>query len=299
MERELIFASKKEYRKHLIIKILQKSVTYIFLTIMAIIMLFPFYWMIVTSLKNTEVWEHEKLYNIFKIIPSLNDISLENYKLVLFNEDVNFVRYFGNTIFVAVCTTAIMIITTILASFAFARLNFKGKNVIFALLLSTMMIPGEMMIMVNYQTVGTLNWNNTYLALIIPHAVSVFYIFYLRQTFEQIPNELYLAAKVDGVGDFKYLIKVMLPIAAPTIVTIIILSVMGSWNAYVWPQLVANKESMRMVANGLMEAFQSEFSSQDNVKLAASCVITAPLFIFFLCFRKYIMRGVSRSGIKG
>lgn len=298
MERELIFTSKKEYRKHLFVKIIQKTITYLFLSIMAIIMLFPFYWMIVTSLKNTEVWEYETINNIFKPIPSFSDLSLDNYKTVLFGE-VDFVRYFGNTIFVALCTTAIMIVTTILASFAFARLNFKGKNIIFALLLSTMMIPGEMMIMVNYQTVGSLNWTNKYVALIIPHAVSVFYIFYLRQTFEQIPNELYLAAKVDGVGDFKYLRKVMIPIAAPTIVTIIILSVMGSWNAYIWPQLVANANHMKLVTNGLMDFFQSEFASQDNIKLAASCIITAPLFIFFLCFRKYIMRGVSRSGIKG
>lgn len=297
MEHELYFSNKKDYRKHLILSIIQKVITYTFLTIMAIIMLFPFYWMITTSLKGTEYFEAEKISGAFNLFPK--EISLENYKIILFSGDVDFFRYFGNTIFVALCTTAIMIVTTILAAFAFARLNFKGKNVIFAALLATMMVPGEIVIMTNYQIVGTLHWYDTYWALIIPHSVSVFYIFYLRQTFEQIPNELYLAAKVDGVGDFKYLLKVMIPIASPTIVTIVILSVMGSWNAYIWPQLVANKEEMRMVANGLMELFTSEFSSQDNIKLAASCVVTAPLFIFFLCFRKYIMKGVSRSGIKG
>ena len=297
MDHELYFSSKKEYRKHIISTIITKTGTYLFLTFMAVMMLFPFYWMITTSLKGTEYYEAEKLSGVFNFFPE--SVTLDNYGIILFSGDVDFMRYFGNTIFVALCTTAIMIVTTILAAFAFARLNFKGKNVIFACLLATMMVPGEMMIMTNYQTVGTLGWFNTFWALIIPHAVSVFYIFYLRQTFEQIPNELYLAAKVDGIGDFKYLLKVMIPIAAPTIVTIVILSVMGSWNAYIWPQLVANKEDMRMVANGLMELFTSEFSSQDNIKLAASCVVTAPLFIFFLCFRKYIMKGVSRSGIKG
>lgn len=293
---EEYFTSKSALRKHKISQFCSKTFVYLFLTFMAIIMLFPFYWMIVTSLKSSVYFEAEKLSGQFNIFPK--EVSLDNYKII-FSKDVNFLTYFGNTILVAVCTTAIMVVTTVLASFAFARLNFKGKNVIFALLLSTMMIPGEMMVLTNYQTVGSFGWFNTYWALIIPHSVSVFYIFYLRQTFEAIPNELYLAAKVDGVGDFKYLLKVMIPIAMPTIVTITILSVMGSWNAYIWPQLVANKDSMRMVANGLMELFTSEFASQDNIKLAASCVVTAPLLIFFMCFRKYIMKGVSRSGIKG
>ena len=161
------------------------------------------------------------------------------------------------------------------------------------------------MVITNFQTIMALNWDNKYVALILTHAISVFYIFYMRQTFQQIPNELYLAAKVDGYGDFKYLWKVMIPIAMPTIVTIIILSLMGSWNAYIWPNLVASGthpwfgNSMKLVSNGLMATFSSEFSSQDEVMLAGSFVVTLPLFIFFLCFRKYIMRGVSRSGIKG
>ena len=189
--------------------------------------------------------------------------------------------------------------TTVTAAFAFARLKFKGKELIFALLLMTMMIPGEMFVITNYMTVSVFKWTETFQALIIPFGVSVFYIFFLRQTFQQIPNELYLAAKVDGIGDFKYLWKIMIPIAMPSIVTIIILGLMGAWNAYIWPQLVANNGPLRMIANGLMVAFTTEFSSEPQLQLAASTLVTLPLFAFFVIFRKYIMRGVSRSGIKG
>ena len=172
--------------------------------------------------------------------------------------------------------------------------------------MATMMVPGEMMLITNYQTTMSLGWRNTFAALILVHGVSVFYIFYLRQTFQQIPNELFLAAKVDGYGHFQYLIKVMVPIAMPTIVTIMILSLMGAWNAYIWPNLVASGKNpyfgndMHLVSNGLMAKFQaSEFASDDPAKICGSMFATVPLFIFFLIFRKYIMRGVSRSGIKG
>ena len=202
-------------------------------------------------------------------------------------------------------------VTAVLAAFAFARLEFKGKNLLFTLLLATMMIPGEMMVITNYQTTIQLDWKYTFSALIFVHGVSVFYIYYLRQTFQQIPNELYLAAKVDGVTDIGYLFKVMIPIAMPTIMTIVILSLMGSWNSYIWPTLVANGNwlqgkgvntnyDMRLVSNGLMSLFSSDIAKgQDAVKIAGSMVVTAPLFVFFIIFRKYIMRGVSRSGIKG
>jgi multiple sugar transport system permease protein len=190
--------------------------------------------------------------------------------------------------------------TTVLASFAFARLNFKMKEPLFALLIATMMIPGEMMVITNFQTISILQWRDTFQALILPFGISVFYIFFLRQTFQQIPNELYLAAKVDGYGDFQYLWKVMIPMAMPTIVTIIILDMMGTWNAYVWPQLVTESRDMLMVSNGLMSIFQSsEFANWNNIKLAASVVVTTPLLIVFILFKNYIMRGVSRSGIKG
>lgn len=193
-----------------------------------------------------------------------------------------------------------------MAAFAFARLNFKGKDALFALLLATMMIPGEMMVITNFMTVNQLDWTNTFAALILVHGVSVFYIFYLRQTFQQIPNELYLAAKVDGVGDIGYLWKVMIPIAMPTITTIIILSMMGAWNSFIWPNLVADgywkyneNHSMMLVSNGLRAMFAQNAAKFDAIKIAGSMVISIPLFIVFILFRKYIMRGVSRSGIKG
>lgn len=309
-------AAKKRYKRQSIFFGILK---YTFLTICAIFMLIPFYYMIITSLKAPEVFNAEVRSHNINLFPSFNQLTLENYKIVIYGysetaktfAEGNFFRYFANTIFVAVCSTAITVVTCVLSAFAFARLEFKGKNILFTLLLSTMMIPGEMMIITNYTTIATIGWINTYPALIITHAVSVFYIYYLRQTFQQIPNELYLAAKVDGYGVFKYLWKVMIPIAMPTIVTIIILSVMGSWNAYMWPTMVTESNNMKLVANGLMDLFSSlngtsnpellakGYEYYDNLKLAGSFMVTLPLFIFFLCFRKYIMRGVSRSGIKG
>lgn len=299
-EHELYFADEKAMRSWKIKHVISQVILYAFLVLVAIFILIPFYWMIITSLKNDAEME---LMNP-TLFPTY-EIAWQNYAVV-FNMSIesttgngSFVTYFANTIWVSMLTTLAVVFTSIGAGFAFARLEFKGKNAVFAALLGTMMIPGEMMVITNYMTVSVYGWMNTFFALVLPFAVSVFYIYFLRQTFMQIPNELYLAAKVDGVGDFKYLVKVMVPIAMPAITTIIILSSMGAWNAYIWPQLVANQANMRLVANGLMEAFTSEFGSQKNIQLAASTVVTAPLFIFFCVFRKYIMKGVSRSGIKG
>jgi multiple sugar transport system permease protein len=240
--------------------------------------------------------------------------SFGNYQTIFTYDSGRFPVFFLNTFIVAIGSTTVTVVTAVLAAFAFARLNFKGKDALFALLLATMMIPGEMMVITNFMTVNQLDWTNTFAALILVHGVSVFYIFYLRQTFQQIPNELFLAAKVDGYGHFAYLWKCMIPIAMPTIVTIMILSLMGAWNAYIWPQLVASgthpwlkfpfeggaNHDMHLVSNGLMSKFQStEFVSDDPAKVTGSLFATIPLFIFFLIFRKYIMRGVSRSGIKG
>ncbi len=308
-------AAKKRFKRQ---RIVFNILTYTFLTICALFMLLPFYYMIITSLKTPQALTNEMYTKTLNLFPSFDQLTLDNYRIVIsgYSEEAktfaegNFLRYYANTILVAVCSTAITVITCILSAFAFARLNFRGKNLLFTLLLATMMIPGEMMIITNFTTISLLGWKNTYQALILTHAVSVFYIYYLRQTFQQIPNELFLAAKVDGYGVFKYLWKVMIPIAMPTIVTIIILSVMGSWNAYLWPTMVTSEDSMKLVANGLMDLFQS-FQSQpaellakgyeytDNLRLAGSFMVTLPLFVFFLIFRKYIMRGVSRSGIKG
>lgn len=313
--------SKKRFKRQ---RIAFNILTYTFLTICALFMLIPFYYMIITSLKDVETVNNELATHTIQLFPSFKNLTFQNYRIAIYGQDAtpktfaegNFLRYFANTILVAVCSTAITVVTCVLSAFAFARLNFKGKNLLFTLLLSTMMIPGEMMIITNFNTIKSIHWDNTYQALIITHAVSVFYIYYLKQTFQQIPNELFLAAKVDGYGVFKYLRKVMIPIAMPTIVTIIILSIMGSWNAYMWPTMILSSNSpLKLVANGLMDSFTAlngtstsdylrelGYSIPDglnSIKLAGSFMVTLPLFIFFLIFRKYIMRGVSRSGIKG
>lgn len=319
------YEKAKDYKTARVIGLI---ITYAFLTIFSVFMLLPFWFMISVSLKAPTEYAREvttglKLFTSsptfvnFKIIlgGKINNASslLPGELLNLVGNEakqVNFLPYFLNTIIVAVVSTIFTVITTVLASFAFARLEFKGKNFLFSILLATMMVPGEMMLITNYQTTVGIGWANTFAALIFVHGVSVFYIFYLRQTFQQIPNELFLAAKVDGYGEFQYLWRVMLPIAMPTIVTVIILNVMGSWNAFIWPTLISSgnnkflmslgvEHSMKLVSNGLMSLFSSDYSNFDTVKIAGSMVISAPLLIIFIFFRKYIMSGVSRSGIKG
>ena len=212
----------------------------------------------------------------------------------------NLGRLFLNTMYVGIVSTLLSLVITILSAFAFARLEFKGKNALFGALLATMMIPGELFTITNYSTVTKLGWMNTYTVLIVPFLVSVFYIYLLRQNFMQIPDELYLAAKVDGTGDFKYLLKVMIPLSLPTLISITILKMMGAWNSYIWPRLVANDEKHRMITNGLRNAF-TETTGDVNypVQMAAVALVSLPLFLVFIFLRKYIMKGVSRSGIKG
>ena len=313
---EMYFADDKARRAYLTKQIISKVFVYLFLTIFALFLLAPFVLMITGSFVHYEHFQNFKNYADFKELgfanwgfanyrEVFNDTYVNNMGDVVKKSGNNFGVFFLNTFIVAVGSTSVTVVTAVLAAFAFARLNFKGKEALFALLLGTMMIPGEMMVITNYMTVRIIKWDNTFAALILVHGVSVFYVFYLRQTFQQIPNELYLAAKVDGVSDIGYLIKVMIPIAMPTITTIIILSMMGAWNSFVWPNLVAsgnwrynNKHSMMLVSNGLRSLF-SQGTTQDAIKLAGSMVISIPLFIVFVAFRKYIMRGVSRSGIKG
>ncbi len=209
-------------------------------------------------------------------------------------------RLFLNTAYVGIVSTLLSLVITVLSAFAFARLEFKGKNTLFAALLATMMIPGELFTITNYSTVASLNWMKTYKVLIIPFLVSVFYIYLLRQNFLQIPNELYLAAKVDGTSDIKYLWKVMIPLSLPTLISITILKMMGAWNSYVWPRLVANDEAHRMITNGLRNAFTDTTGDVNYpVQMAAVALVSLPLFLVFVFLRKYIMKGVSRSGIKG
>jgi multiple sugar transport system permease protein len=278
--------------KQRIVKIIVQVLLYTFLCIMALIVVFPFYWMIISSLKSTVEYRLP--------VPTLfpQKIMWGNYVEAF--SAANLGRLFINTVIVGVVSTLLSLVITILSAFAFARLEFKGKNALFAALLATMMIPGELFTITNYITVNNFGWIDTYTVLIVPFLVSIFYIYLLRQNFMQIPNELYLAAKVDGTGDFKYLCKVMIPLSLPTLISITILKMMGAWNSYVWPRLVTTSEDMRLITNGLRDAF-TDMSGQANipVQMAAVAVVSFPLFLVFIFLRKYIMKGVSRSGIKG
>ncbi len=273
-------------------KAVSLSGTYLFLLVMALVVLFPFYWMIISSLKSLD----EYRMSVPTFWPKV--VLLSNYADAF--TTANLGRLFINTMIVGVISTLLSLVITILTAFAFARLEFKGKETLFALLLATMMIPGELFTITNYSTVTNLGWINTYTVLIVPFLVSVFYIYLLRQNFLQIPNELYLAAKVDGTSDWKYLWKVMVPLSLPTLISITILKMMGAWNSYIWPRLVANDEAHRMITNGLRNAF-TETSGDVNypVQMAAVALVSLPLFLVFVFLRKYIMSGVSRSGIKG
>ena len=273
-------------------KLLVKFFVYLFLIVMAVIVLFPFYWMIISSLKTLE----EYRMSVPTFFPQ--KIMFSNYAEAFTAASLG--RLFLNTMYVGVVSTILSLIITVLSAFAFARLEFKGKDAMFAALLATMMIPGELFTITNYSTVTQLGWMNTYTVLIVPFLVSVFYIYLLRQNFLQIPNELYLAAKVDGTSDFKYLWKVMVPLALPTLISITILKMMGAWNSYIWPRLVANDEAHRMITNGLRNAFTATTGDVNYpVQMAAVALVSAPLFLVFIFLRKYIMAGVSRSGIKG
>ena len=287
-EKNLQTVSTKQRAMKIVVQVL----LYTFLSIMALIVVFPFYWMIISSLKTTVEYRLP--------VPTLfpREIMWGNYVEAF--SAANLGRLFINTVIVGVVSTILSLVITVLSAFAFARLEFKGKNALFAALLATMMIPGELFTITNYITVNNFGWIDTYTVLIVPFLVSIFYIYLLRQNFLQIPNELYLAAKVDGTGDFKYLCKVMIPLSLPTLISITILKMMGAWNSYVWPRLVTRSEDMRLITNGLRDAF-TDMSGQANipVQMAAVAVVSAPLFLVFIFLRKYIMKGVSRSGIKG
>ena len=269
-----------------------KLFTYLFLMAMALIVLFPFYWMIISSLKDLAEYKLS--------VPTFwpTKVHWSNYAEAF--TTANLGTLFLNTAYVGIVSTLLSLVITVLSAFAFARLEFKGKDTMFGLLLATMMIPGELFTITNYSTVNTLGWMNSFVVLIVPFLVSVFYIYLLRQNFMQIPNELYLAAKVDGTSDMKYLWKVMIPLALPTLISITILKMMGAWNSYVWPRLVANDEAHQMITNGLRNAFTDTTGDVNYpVQMAAVAIVSAPLFLVFLFLRKYIMSGVSRSGIKG
>lgn len=278
--------------KQRIMKFLAMFLIYAFLICVAIFVLFPFYWMLISSVKSLD----EYRLNVPTLWP--RNILFSNYKTAF--ESASLGRLFLNTAYVGIVSTLLSLVITVLSAFAFARLEFKGKNTLFAALLATMMIPGELFTITNYSTVAALGWMKTYKVLIIPFLVSVFYIYLLRQNFLQIPNELYLAAKVDGTSDIKYLWKVMIPLSLPTLISITILKMMGAWNSYVWPRLVANDEAHRLITNGLRNAFTDTTGDVNYpVQMAAVALVSLPIFLVFVFLRKYIMKGVSRSGIKG
>ena len=275
---------------------LSRGLIYLFLVIWAVIVLFPFYWMVLTSVKDTAVYNNEKIPEFITLAPTG-----ENY-VKAFTE-VSLGRYFINTLIFTVVTTGLMMLVIVPAAFAFARLVFKGRNALFALFLSLMMIPTELVIITNYVTI--VNWgfqkgDLTYLGLILPSVTSVFYIYLLKENFEAIPDELYQAAKVDGTSDLKYLLKVMVPITQPTIVTIVILKVIECWNSYVWPRLITKESKYFLVSNGIQAIRESGFGRQDiPAMMAAVVVVSVPLIVLFLVFRDKIMAGVSRGGTKG
>ncbi len=268
-------------------------IVYALLTFWAIMVLFPFYWMLLTSVKSYGSYNSEYIPQFFTLSPTV-----QNYIDAFTTVDL--AKYFVNTIIFTVATTAIMLVVIIPAAFAFSRLEFRGKNLLFTLFLSLMMIPNELVIITNYTTVTNLDLRNTFLGLILPSVTSVFYIYLLKENFAQIPDELYYAAKVDGTSDFKYLLRVMLPICKPTIITITILKVIECWNSYVWPRLVTDDEAYFLVSNGIQEIRENGFGRENiPAMMAAVVVISVPLIVLFLIFRKKVMAGVARGGTKG
>ena len=278
--------------KHKVAKVASLAATYLFLFVIAIIVLFPFYWMIISSLKTIDEYR--------LAIPTLFPKQIVWYNYPKAFDTANLGTLFLNTLYVGVVSTILSLVITVISAFAFARLEFKGRDTLFAFLLATMMIPGELFTITNYVTVTKFGWLHSFTALIVPFLVSVFYMYLLRQNFLQIPNELYLAAKVDGTTDLKYLWRVMIPLSFPTLVSITILKMMGAWNSYVWPRLVANDAAHQLITNGLRNSFTNSEGFVDYpLQMAAVAIVSAPLFMVFIFLRKYIMKGVSRSGIKG
>ena len=272
---------------------LSNAVLYTLLTLWALMVLFPFYWMILTSLKSYSAYNSEYIPQLFTLAPTLQNY-LDAFTAVPLS------RYLLNTLLFTVVTTGVMLLVTVLAAFGFARLSFRGRDLMFTLFLALMMIPSELVVITNYVTITNWGLRNSFAGLILPSVTSVFYIYLLRENFAQVPDELYYAAKVDGTSDFKYLWKVMLPICRPTIVTITILKVIECWNSYVWPRLITDNEAYYLVSNGIQSIRENGFGRENiPAMMAAVVVISVPLIALFLIFRNKIMEGVSRGGTKG
>lgn len=266
---------------------------YIMLALWAVMVLFPFYWMILTSFKSYSSYNSEYIPKFFTLSPTI-----QNY-IDAFTA-VPLAKYFLNTLIFTVIITAIMLVVTILAAYAFARMNFPGKNLVFSLFLALMMIPSELVVITNFTTITNLDMRNTFAGLILPSVTSVFYIYLLKENFAQVPDELYYAAKVDGTSDFKYLCRIMIPICRPTVITVTILKVIECWNSYVWPRLITDDPNYYLVSNGIQEIRENGFGRENiPAMMAAVVVISIPLIIIFLIFRNKIMEGVSRGGTKG
>jgi len=270
-----------------------RAAVYLFLAVWGVVVLFPFYWMVLTSFKSYSSYNSEFVPRFIATDPTL-----ANYRDAF--TAVPLARYFLNTLIFTVLTTAVMLVVTVLAAFAFSRLEFRGKNIVFALFLSLMMIPNELVVITNFVTITDWDMRNTFQGLILPSVASIFYIYLLKENFEQIPDELYKAAKVDGTSDLKYLLRVMLPICRPTVVTVTILKVIECWNAYVWPRLITDDQAYFLVSNGIQEIRENGFGRENiPAMMAAVVVISLPLVVLFLIFRKKIMSGVMRGGTKG
>ena len=270
-----------------------KIAVYAGLAVWALIVLFPFYWMILTSVKSYSSYNAEFIPQLYTLNPTF-----QNY-LDAFTQ-VPLADYFLNTVIFTLATTAIMLVVTVLAAFGFSRLNFKGKDLVFTLFLALMMIPSELVVITNFVTITEMDLRNSFTGLILPSVASVFYIYLLKENFSQIPDELYYAAKVDGTSDFKYLLKVMIPICRPTLITVVILKVIECWNSYVWPRLITDNEKYYLVSNGIQFIRENGFGRENiPAMMAAVVAISVPLIVLFLVFRKKVMAGVSRGGMKG
>ena len=273
--------------------IISKIIVYTLLGVWALIVLFPFYFMLLTSLKGYGAYNAEFIPNLYTLAPTF-----ENYVHAF--TAVSLAKYFANTLIFTLCTTVLMLVITVPAAFAFARLNFKGKNLLFLGFLALMMIPTELVVITNFTTITNLGLRNTFTGLILPSVASVFFIYLLKENFEQVPDELYLAAKVDGTTDIKYLLRVLIPICRPTVVTITILKIIECWNSYVWPRLITDDEAYFLVSNGIQEIRENGFGRENiPAMMAAVVVISLPLIVLFLVFRNKIMQGVARGGTKG
>ena len=291
MENEMDYG--KIEKRARIRKNVSNIITYALLVFWGILVLFPFYWMLLTSLKSYGAYNSEYIPSFFTLSPTL-----QNYVDAF--TTVSLGRYLVNTTIFTVTTTALMLAVIVFAAFAFARLEFKGKQLMFVIFLSMMMIPNELVVITNFVTITNLNLRNSFAGLILPSVMSVFYIYLLKENFEQIPDSLYYAAKVDNTSDFKYLLRVVLPMSKPTLITIILLKVIECWNSYVWPRLITDKESYFLVSNGIQEIRENGFGRENiPAMMAAVVVISAPLLLLFIMFHKKVMAGVSRGGIKG